>query len=815
MGAGIVRLSIDDLFSLIWSPVLSLRLLGGVTLSDSSGPIPSRALQRRRLAVLVVLVAAEGRAVSRDKLVGLLWPDADAERARHLLADSVYVLRSSLGDDVVLGFGDDLCVNTGRIECDLVQFARALEQRELTSVARLYAGPFLDGFHISDSSPFEHWADGMRSELENSYRRALEELANDASARGEHVAAVTWWQRLAASDRLNSRAALGLMKALDAAGDRAGAIQFARVHEQIVRTELESAADPAIATFAAELRDAAARVAPKGVAGGGSDAVDAAIHREPTPPRPNDVDLAVTDSTIAVGRSRAWELAAFAGLALAAATIALMYRARTPQLGSVTGAHGGVSVRRDDRPVEPSVAVLPFTVGNNATDTELAEGLTDDITHALTKLRGLRVVSPSTAIALNQQRTARSPIDTPHVRFLVEGTLRRQRDSIRVAVLVTDARDGTVTWSEQYDRQTRVEQIFAIEDEIARSIAGALKVRLSALTPALLVGRPPASLEAYERYRLGRHFWSRRNLEGTLKSIESFRQAIALDTMFAAAYAGLADSYMVLGIGNVGDFSAGVMFPRARAAARRALDLDSTLADAHAALGYVDLLYDLDWTSADQEFTRSLELAPSQATAHLYRVVLFEWTGHFNEAVNEARIALTVDFSPVSHIELGRALFFARQYDEAISRLKRAIELDSTAYRAHLHLGQVYEQQDRLDDAVVELKASRALSETSSRPTALLAHAYGAAGHRTEAQQLLADLRERSAHQYVPALDFAIAHAGLGDKQAAFAWLDSALADRSIRPYLQDPTFDAIRADTRYVALTRRLRLPWRGPLNP
>jgi DNA-binding SARP family transcriptional activator len=240
--------------------MLSLRLFGGLSLEvtgdDTAGAIPVRATQRRRLALLAVLASGNGHVVRRDRLVALLWPEADQERARHLLADSIYVLRSALGEDVILGTGDGLHLSSARVVCDVVDFTRAFDAGDWTRAVDLYAGPFLDGFHIAKASEFEHWTDTTGDHLASQYRHALEQLAVAAGERGDRAAAVRWSRQLAAADRLSSRAALRLMHALADAGDRVGALRFAQAHEHLVRSELSTSPDEAITAFATELRAA-------------------------------------------------------------------------------------------------------------------------------------------------------------------------------------------------------------------------------------------------------------------------------------------------------------------------------------------------------------------------------------------------------------------------------------------------------------------------------------------------------------------------------------------------------------------------------
>src|SRR6478672_5644934 len=205
--------------------MLSLRLFGGLDLAGPDGPVSGRAAQRRRLALLAVLAVARGRPVTRDKLVALLWPDADSERSRHALADSVYVLRDALGDDVIIVNGDALSLNPNAISSDVVDFEDAIEKGDRERAVSMYeaGGAFLDGIHLSDAVDFDRWAESVRARLAAAHRDALDALANEASARGDSAAAVAWWRKLAAADPLSSRVALGLMRTLADSGDRAGA----------------------------------------------------------------------------------------------------------------------------------------------------------------------------------------------------------------------------------------------------------------------------------------------------------------------------------------------------------------------------------------------------------------------------------------------------------------------------------------------------------------------------------------------------------------------------------------------------------------
>ena len=234
--------------------MISLRLLGGAWLESSSGPLGGRAAQRQRVALLAQLAIAHPRPVTRDRLIADLWPDSETEHARHLLRDSLYVLRSGLGQDVLPTAGDDVRLNPEHVRCDVWEFETALAERRLADAVRAYGGPFLDGFHLTEAEEFERWTATQRQRLATSYAQALEALAVEARDGGDAPAAAGWWRRLAELDRFNGRIALELMRALDAAGDRAGALRHAHVHTVLLREEFGAEPDPDIQALASRLR---------------------------------------------------------------------------------------------------------------------------------------------------------------------------------------------------------------------------------------------------------------------------------------------------------------------------------------------------------------------------------------------------------------------------------------------------------------------------------------------------------------------------------------------------------------------------------
>src|SRR5688572_18823211 len=234
--------------------MIHLRLLGGAWLESSSGPVTGRAAQRQRVALLAQLAVAHPRPVTRDRLIADLWPESETEHARHLLRDSLYVLRSGLGPDVLSTAGDDVRISPQHVRCDVWEFEAALTERRLEDAVRAYGGPFLDGFHLTEAEEFERWTDGQRQRLATLYAQALETLAVQARDAGDAPAAGGWWRRLAELDRFNGRIALELMRALDAAGDRAGALRHAHVHTVLLREEFGAEADPDVRALADQLR---------------------------------------------------------------------------------------------------------------------------------------------------------------------------------------------------------------------------------------------------------------------------------------------------------------------------------------------------------------------------------------------------------------------------------------------------------------------------------------------------------------------------------------------------------------------------------
>jgi TolB-like protein/Tfp pilus assembly protein PilF len=469
-------------------------------------------------------------------------------------------------------------------------------------------------------------------------------------------------------------------------------------------------------------------------------------------------------------------------------------------------------VRTASNPAASSVAVLPFeNVGGDTATQYFADGMTDEMIGALAKVNGLRVPGRTSVFALRGRNlNPRAIGDTLGVATLLEGSVRRAGNRIRVGAQLVSVADNAVLWSDEYDRELK--DVFAVQDEIARAIVASLRVRLSGADTGALVRRPTDDLTAYELYLRGRASWSTRSPAGLERAISSFQQALARDPDFAPAHAGLATAYIVQPLYENTDPSAA--WAKARQAAERALALDSTLADAHAALGYGLMIYAWDWASAERELRRSISLSPSYATGHQWYGDFLGGRGRLEEALREVQAALALDpLSLVMRMDVAWKLYALRRYDAAAAELRRVLATDPSRHSAHALLGAVYLQQGLAPRAVEELRRSVELQGRGgyAQDVATLAYAQARAGDERGARRLLRDLTDRARREYIHPSALAIAHTGLGDADEAFRWLDRAIQGHDARlaeTVLFAPLLDPLRADPRFSRVRVRMGLP-------
>ncbi len=455
----------------------------------------------------------------------------------------------------------------------------------------------------------------------------------------------------------------------------------------------------------------------------------------------------------------------------------------------------------------PSIAVLPFVDLSPQKDQEyFCDGMAEELINALTKLEDLKVVARTTAFSFKGEKLDVREIGRKlNVETLVEGSVRKASNRVRITTQLVNVADGYHLWSEKYDRE--MEDIFAIQDDIAQQIVAVLKIKLIGEPSAPLVKRYTENLEAYHLYLKGRYYWNKR-YEGLLqKGIECFGQALEKDPDYALAYAGLADSYSILGIYHF--LPPKEAFSRARAAAEKALQIDENLAETHTSLGIIRVCYDWDWPGTEREFKRAIALNPSYALAHGYYAMCLAFLGRFDEAIVEARQAQELDpLSPLINATAGYVFFVARQYDQAIQECQKALEIDPNSVVALAYIAFPYFQKAMYEEAIASLQKVIALWKGNTFWLAALGLVYAGSGRKEEAQKVLHELEERSKQQYVAPLEFVWVYTGLGEIDQAFEWLNKAYEERNVLFRLKtEPTFDALRSDPRFKELMKKIGL--------
>jgi len=473
-----------------------------------------------------------------------------------------------------------------------------------------------------------------------------------------------------------------------------------------------------------------------------------------------------------------------------------------------------VAALEAEGPVRPSptatrsVAVLPFVNASPDAENEyLSDGITDELIDALANIEGLRVSSRTSVFALKGK-----PLDVRAVGALlgaavvIEGTVRKAGQRLRITAQLSSTDDGRLLWSQRYDR--KLVDVFAIQDEIARTIVGTLRATSFADLAEPVPKRYTENITAYGLYLKGRYAWNKRTQEGVVEGIGYFEQAIAEDPNYALAYTGLADSYAL----HVDYSSVPVTewFERAKAYARKALALDESLAEAHASLAWSLFVYDWDWEGAEREFRRAIELHPRYATAHQWFAFLLAAHGKHAEALVEGHTALELDGASVSiRRGVGWLYYYARRYDQARYHLQRAIEMNPAAVESRRILGLTLAHQGQLPEAERVLRDALALPAAGAYTTAELGWVLARAGHRAEAEDLLRQLEARAREGYVSPVPFATLHLALGDVARSLDYAERAYAERRgwLAYFAVNPILDPLRDQPRFRALVRKMGL--------
>jgi serine/threonine-protein kinase len=474
---------------------------------------------------------------------------------------------------------------------------------------------------------------------------------------------------------------------------------------------------------------------------------------------------------------------------------------------SIGQAPASISRRVRVRKSIDSLAVLPLLNASTDPNMEyLSDGITESIINSLSQLPRLRVAPRSAVfryrgLEIDPQRVGREL----GVRAVVTGRVMIFGDALVVRTELIDIAQHAQIWGEQYRR--RLTDIFTLEEEISQEISEKLRLKLSGEEKKRLTKRYTENNEAYHLYLKGRYYTSKRTGEWIQKGIEHFQQAIDLDPNYALAYVGLADAYGFLA-SSTGGWAPREAYPKAKAAAERALELDDSLGEAHCSLGFFRLLYDWDFAGAEREFKRAIELSPNYANSHDGYGFYLKATGRHEMAVRACQRAQRLDpLSLFATLSLGWAYYFGRDHERAIEQGRKALDLDPNFGFAHWHLGMNYQQLGRTEDAIIELKLAALLAGGGATFVAHLGHAYARAGQRELAQQVLAELKELSDRRYVSAFFFAIINVGLGEVDEAMDCLERAYEERSgFLPFIGvEPILDPLRGDERFADLMARV----------
>jgi DNA-binding SARP family transcriptional activator/TolB-like protein len=831
--------------------MIEIALLGRVAVTVDGVTVTGEAAQRRRLALLALLCEAPLRPVSRDRLMLHLWPESDTESARRLLSASLYVLRKALGADAIRVAGDQLELNAALVRVDAIRFEDAARTGDPEAALALYAGPFLDGFFVPGSPEYDQWLDLRRQELARLYASVLERCAEQRGSRGDLDGAVEAWRRLAAHDPYSARNTLGLMHALVAAGNRAGALQSARIHARLLESEFGATPEPEVLRFAEELRqeqgsstsshDEPSR--PASFHAASHDAAPAASHDTSShaasshdtsshdtsshdtsshdtsshdtsshdtsshdtsshgaPHRQDSVAGGTPPVPARSGRANGMPGAADPGSAQPAARPGTGGRRAWAALAIVTLGLVAWLARTPPAADLRVIAVLPRSgPGADSTAANMAWGIAQGILDELGRSELQVVSSGSSFLYSDSANTSTSLIGKRlGATGVVLVSVRGRGEDVRVFVELVRSADDRTIWSEKYD--VRYGDIVR-EDAIALDIGHALHVKL---LPDAAPGqaRSTTSGEAYMLHQRGRLEWSLRQPDALLRARALFADAVRADPNYAWAHVGLADTYNILGSYDYGVLAPDSAYPPARRHATRALELSPGLAPAHAALANIRMNYDWDWNAAEAGFRRAIRLNPGYTPASEWLAYLLIARNRMTEALDLLHGA--IEYNPASaliYTDLAHYHYYARDFDRAHGYVDRALAIDPQFGRAHALRALLLCQSGAADDAVPMLEVMAEMHGTGDPVLlGLLGYAYALSGRHQEARGQLDRLQQLQRERYVPVEYSAMIHIGLGQHDRAVDLLEVALGRRSSSMiYLRsEPLVDPLRGMERF-----------------
>jgi len=459
--------------------------------------------------------------------------------------------------------------------------------------------------------------------------------------------------------------------------------------------------------------------------------------------------------------------------------------------------------------ISKSIAVLPFkNLSDSKEDEYFSDGLTEDIITQLSKISGIEKVIARTSV-MRYKQTDKSIRDIGKeldVATVLEGSVRRAGNQIRIVAQLIDVQNEGHLWADTYDKE--MTQIFAIQSDVAQQIATALEAKISPAVKSRIDKKQTENTEAYQLYLKGRFYWNKRRAEDLQKAMEYFHQAISVDSEYALAYAGLASAYAPYP--EYSGRAASEYIPKAEDAAKKALDLDGTLAEAHAVLGFIKSQYEYDWEGSEREYKRAIELNPNYPTAyHWYRLTLSS-QGRFDEALTKIERAQALDpLSLVINWNLVLGYKYMGQYDRMINQVKKTLELDPNFPLAHSGLGYIFVEQTKYDNAIAEFQKVRTIAPNDPSGISGLGYTYARAGRKKDALQMLNELLKLAKQGYSISVQIAQVYAGLGEKDKAFEWLNKGYDERN--RWLVDlkisSSWENLRSDPRYHDLLKKIGL--------
>ena len=459
-------------------------------------------------------------------------------------------------------------------------------------------------------------------------------------------------------------------------------------------------------------------------------------------------------------------------------------------------------------PTINSIAVLPFVNESAEPDTEyLSDGLTESLMNDLAHLPNMRVMAQSSVGRYKGKQVDAQTVGRDlNVQAVLMGRVKLHGDDLLIVADLVSALDNSLIWTVQYPQ--KIQKILEIEQGISRAISEKLRAKLSGDDKPAAIRHSTQDVQAYQLYLKGRYALSKR--ANPADAIDYFTRAIDRDPVYAQAFSGLADAYTSLGLGLYEGPPPSETMPKAAAATKRALEIDETLAEAHVSLALIKMTYDWDWPGADSQLKRATELNPNYAPAYQAYVLYHLVMGRFDDALADNKKSQELDpLSPAFNNNIGRVLYYSRNFDAAIEQARSALKTDKNSVPAHILLGLCYENKRMYKEAIVTYKETLPLTKNAPWSVAALGHAYAASGKRNEALKIIEQLKEQSKKTYISPFHIGSIYYGLGDKDQAFEWFEKAFKDgSSLTVYLKiEPEFDALRTDPRYLSLMRRIGL--------